>query len=554
LVLPVLQRTARRLICFEGAIRLGKSWGSLILVWCLALLHPGIKILIARWKQEDVDGTLTEVWESVAGLFPKALHPRWDAQKHAYIFANGSLVYKKSLKSAENETRDSKWRGMTLSVIVIDQFEECPKFVLEDIRGRLSQNKHAVTNKPYRYPLHLILLLNSIDEEHWLAEHFPTDNSIPGRLYLTGSVWDNRVNLGEDVIAGLEEDYPPGDPRRRTLLEGKRGVVVDGTPCYEGYFDPAAHVSTTVAFNQYLPLLEGWDFSHSHPAVLWAQWDAYAARLNILGGVQGYSMFLEHFAPKALEIRYRWFPQCGIPTEALESLEHVTHGVAVPRPVDTWSWCDPAGATNTSGSRVTAVTTLQNFGVYPRSLGNANAAPERFAAIQALGGLMLRTARDGGRAVRINPRCVELRRQRGKFIEAPSQLAVDAMSLGYVWDDKAAPDNNPNVKRPKKNHRGDKFSHLMNGLEYIVLGEGLVRKVTEVESRRARDRFKAAGEGMARQLRQAQGIETMAEHLERIAKESRKYRDHDASDQRYGKGRYRLSGPGARGGYGIRSR
>ena len=60
LVMPLLQRTARRLICFEGAIRLGKSWGALIAVWCLAMLFPGIRILIARWKQEDVDGQLRD--------------------------------------------------------------------------------------------------------------------------------------------------------------------------------------------------------------------------------------------------------------------------------------------------------------------------------------------------------------------------------------------------------------------------------------------------------------------------------------------------------------
>src|SRR5687768_12603572 len=137
LVVPVLTRMAKRLICFEGAIRLGKSWGALILVWCLALAFPGIKILIARWKQEDVDGTLTEVWQSVSGLFPKKAQPRWDAAMHAYIFPNDSIVYKKSLKSAEGEARDSKWRGMTLAVIVIDQFEECPKYVWSDIKGRL---------------------------------------------------------------------------------------------------------------------------------------------------------------------------------------------------------------------------------------------------------------------------------------------------------------------------------------------------------------------------------------------------------------------------------
>jgi hypothetical protein len=479
LVLPVLQRVAKRLICFEGAIRLGKSWGALILVWCLALAFPGIKILIARWKQEDVDGTLTEVWQSVSGLFPKRAQPRWDAAMHAYIFPNDSIVYKKSLKSAEGEARDSKWRGMTLAVIVIDQFEECPKYVWSDIKGRLSQNKHAKTNAPFRYPLHLILLLNAIDEDHWLAEEFPTDNSRPNRLYLTGTVWNNRDNLGEEVIAGLEEDYPVGDPRRRTLLEGQRGVTIDGVPCYEGYFDRAVHVLPMLEFSPHYPLLEGWDFSHARPAVFWAQQIRHTGALHILGGVQGFEMYLEDFVPEVLQIRRRWFP----------------------KDVRVLSHCDPAGATNTSGTRVTAVTTLQGAGIWPTYLGNANNAPERYAAIQTTAGLMLREAGDGGRCLRVRPRTIELRRDKaGRFTEKTSNLIVDALQVAYVWDDKAPPDNNPNVRRPKKNHKGDKYSHLMNGWEYIVLGQNIVVRPTpralagagrSLESRQARAAYAA---------------------------------------------------------------
>ena len=537
LVVPVLQRLAKRLICFEGAIRLGKSWGALILVWCLALLHPGIRILIARWKQEDVDSTLTEVWESVCGLFPAQLQPRWDAAKHAYIFKNGSIVYKKSLKSSEGEARDSKWRGMTLGVIVIDQFEECPKYVLQDIKGRLSQSKHAVTNKPYRYPLHLILLLNSIDEDHYLADEFPTDNSRPNRQYLTGTIWDNRENLGEEVIAVQEENYPVGDPRRRTLLEGKRGLAIDGEPCYAGYFDPAANRVPSLRFNPYLPLLEGWDFSHSHPAVLWAQWDTHRRCLNILGGVQGFSMFLEEFTPKVLEIRYRLFKKCGVPREALLYLPQLSED-AVTGEVDVWSWCDPAGANNTSGSRTTGVTSLKNFGVYPRHTGNANAAPERFAAIQAIGGMMIRPAPDGGRCLRVAPQCIELRKTKaGVFVEKQSALIVDAFSLAYTWDDKAPPDSNPNVRRPRKNFAGDKYSHLMNGLEYVVLGEGLFHRPTDKEMRRAEGRLRAAGQAVANDLRQQALVHPVTgERMltpEEIREFNRRNRDHDPADDMY---------------------
>ena len=208
--------------------------------------------------------------------------------------------------------------------------------------------------------------------------------------------------------------------------------------------------------------------------------------------------------------------------------------------MDTWAWCDPAGATNTSGSRVTAVTTLQSCGVYPRSMGNANAAPERYAAIQALAAMMRRQARDGGPALRVHPRTIELRRTKAaQFIEKAGSLVVDALSLAYVWDEQAPPGNNPNVRRPKKNHRGDKYSHLMNGLEYVALGEGLVHRSTARQQAQARQRLKSAGEAVAAQLRVEQGewtAQSVIEYERQLRRQLRGLKDHDEMDHVYRRG------------------
>src|SRR5688500_17694586 len=263
LIEEVLERRAPRLIDVEGAIRVGKSWGAVILVWLLALLHPGIRILLARWKQEDADGQLVEVWQAVAAFFPKRLHPVWIPNLHAYRFANGSIVYRHGLRAGELEARNSKWRGKTLAVIVIDQAEEIPDWAFNDLQGRLSQAANPETLRPYDYPLHLILVPNSVDEDHWIALEFPADNRIEGRWYLSGSLWDNAGNLGEKVIKGLEDAYPEGDPQRVTLLEGKRGPTLTGKPVYggkQGAFKRALHVSDKVRANGYYPILVGWDF------------------------------------------------------------------------------------------------------------------------------------------------------------------------------------------------------------------------------------------------------------------------------------------------------
>src|SRR5262249_28118582 len=159
------------------------------------------------------------------------------------------------------------------AVVVIDQAEECPEFVFQDIQGRLSQAANADTLQPYDYPLHLIVIPNSVDEDHWIAEQFPVENTNPDRWYLQGSVWDDAHNLGATVSAGLEAAYPEGDPQRVTLLEGKRGPTLTGKPVYRGYFKRATHVSDTVAMSGYYPVLVGWDFGEEKPAVVFAQYN-----------------------------------------------------------------------------------------------------------------------------------------------------------------------------------------------------------------------------------------------------------------------------------------
>lgn len=513
-----------RCVDVEGAVRAAKSTGVGFKLWQLVWEHPGIQILYARWKDEDVQVQLKDLWRNVQAFFPEYLHPAWNASEQAFDFPNQSRVYVRSLKSSEDSARYSKVKGLTLAVIIIEEANEVPHDIYLFAKGRLSQSVHPITKRPYPYPLQIILVTNPVDEDHWIAEEFPDGGGKPWHRYIRADIWSNAVNLGPAVIEGYEQDFPPGHPLRRTQLEGRRGVNVMGKPCYEGYFDQGRHVSELVVYSPFYPLLEGWDFSHSRPAVIWAQYLEHLGALWILGGVQGFEMFLEVFAPHVLSIRQRWFPQAH----------------------EVWSWCDPAGATNTSGTRVTAISTLQDNGVYARHEGNANNAPERYAAIQTLGGMMLRQCSDGSPAFMVNPRCLEIRRARGgKIEERPAELIATALQVGYVWDDDhAPPQGNPNVRRPKKNFSGDKYSHLMNGLEYVVLGERLILRASDT-------RMARAGKRIAQTVALPDPAAELHLHALALAREAARYRDHDPMDRQLGRGRYRDrgSGFGSRGGW-----
>jgi hypothetical protein len=162
-----------REIDIEGAPRGAKSWGVLLKIWVLAWRHPGIQIFLCRWKDEDVDVQLKDLWRKVAALFPAWAQPTWNTSESTHDFPNYSRVYLRSLKASEDNARYSKFKGLTLAVVVVEEASEVPRDYYARLKERLSQSKHPITGEHYPYPLQIILVCNSVDDDHWIAEEFP---------------------------------------------------------------------------------------------------------------------------------------------------------------------------------------------------------------------------------------------------------------------------------------------------------------------------------------------------------------------------------------------
>jgi hypothetical protein len=331
-------------------------------------------------------------------------------------------------------SHNSKFAGLTLAGIYIDQPEELPHDFYQALQARLSQPG---------YPHQMLLTPNPPDEGHWLAKEFPTDNTRPDHRYIRTTVYDNRKVLGEPYIKALEEAYPAGSVLRRRFIDGIRGLSVIGEPVYAGYFSRRQHEVEPLVMNPEVALLEAWDFGHSHPCVIWAQILPWGS-LHVLGGVMGEAMFLEDFAPAALAVRQTWFP----------------HAVRID------STGDPAGdAKSSQGTNRSAADVLRTFGVRLDTIPSANHPDKRNTAIQAVAGYMRRLSQLGP-AFKVTPRF----RVISGTAQRSSPVLVDGLEAGYVWDDKStASTSNPSTRRPKKDGF---YDHAQNCLEYLVLRYG----------------------------------------------------------------------------------
>ena len=422
-------------IDLEGAIRSGKTTAALWKVFALCLAHPGIHCLICRYSDDDTRTKLRPVWEQVCLTAGVPLH--WVADQRRFALPNDSWVYCFGLKAQDLTLRYAKFRGVTLATVYVDQAEELPFDIKEELVGRLSQRG---------FPQQLILTPNPPNEDSWLARDFPEDNHHTHRRYFRVSLYDNAHNLDRATVARLERAYPPHHAKHRPMLLGQRGLNVIGQPVYgpvspyepeSAAFQRTRHVRP-LTLDKNLPLYEGFDYGKHHPCVVWAQYTPWA-ELRLLGGLLGQDLYLEDFIPLVQHYRRLWF------AEALEVL----------------ACCDPAGShDNAQGVRQNGVSLLQDHGIYPSFRLDSNTPDVRLGVIERIAATMRRrSARGEAFAVddthwlRVSATAV-----------VPHAFVIDAFEAGYVWDTHMISVSGKPMRRPKKDGW---YEHGMNTVEYL---------------------------------------------------------------------------------------
>lgn len=427
-----LQDFKTRELDIEGAVRAGKTTLCLRRELRATQQWPGIKILLARWTDSGVYGLLVPLWVRMCEA--AGIRLKWHADEEYYELPNGSQVYVRGLKSQDQTLRYSKFRGLTLARVYVDQAEEIPHDIYLELAARLSQLgfPHQITISP-----------QSVSENHWIAREFPDKTVSPHRRYIPLSVHDNAHNLSPEVIPALVRLYPPEHPQHRTLILGQRGMNVVGEPVYKGAFVRAIH-ETTVEYDPRLALEMALDFGKHHPCVVFRQ-RSPLGQVRFLAGILGQNMYLDDFIDVVIRHRTEWFPN---PVEILEC-------------------CDPAGASDTSHGTHGAVETLRKKGIRPRYVPDANSPAVRLAMVERMAALMRKRSADRQEAFVIS--------NSERWLRISAQAVVvdrflaDGFEAGYVWDEHMVSVNNKQVRKPKKDGW---FEHGQNCAEYLEANFG----------------------------------------------------------------------------------
>ena len=427
----VLLSTVRE-IDVEGAIRAGKTTVCLWKEFEACKRHPGIHILLARWTDEAVHGLVVPLWNAICEQ--NGIRQDWDSKESCFNWPNGSRIYVRGLKSQDQTLRYSKFRGLTLARVYIDQAEELPKDVYLEVAGRLSQKG---------FPHQIVISPQSVEDTHWIALEFPATATDPNRQYIPLSVHDNAHNLDPAVIPNLLRLYPPSHPKHRTLILGIRGMNVTGEPVYKGAFIRQVH-EAPAEFDAALPLETALDFGKHHPCAIFRQVSPLG-QVRFLGGILGQQLYLDDFLDVVLRYRATWFPG------AVEHRE----------------CCDPAGMSDTSHGTHGAIVTLRKKGLHPRTQMDSNSPAVRLAMVERMAATMRRRTADRQEAFCVSNSDRWLRvSEQSTLVD---KFLADGFEAGYVWDEHMVSVNNKQVRKPKKDGW---YEHGQNCAEYLELNFG----------------------------------------------------------------------------------
>lgn len=420
-------------IDLEGALSSGKTTACLWKVWNSLNEKPGIHWWIGRYGDGETQTKVRPAFEEVCQIAGSI--PSWNAKELAYDFPNGSKCYAYGLKSPDALSRYSKMRGMGVAGIYNDQTEELPEDFSLELRLRLRQQG---------YPHQLIFSPNPPNVTHWLAQQFPTNNSIPGRKHYAVSIHDNAHNLPAALLQAALLAYPAEHAKHRSVILGLRGMNVTGEPVYKGAFMRSVH-EVPCAFNRELALEMALDFGKHHPCVVFRQVSSLGQR-RFLGGILGQQLYLDDFIGIAKKYRAEWFP------DAVEIRE----------------CCDPAGAADTSHGTEGAVKALRKHGIHPRSVPDSNSPAIRLAMVERMAAAMRQRTADRAEAFAINndpDRWLTISEQS----TVPDRFLADGFEAGYVWDEHMVSVGNKQVRKPKKDGW---YEHGQNCAEYLELNFG----------------------------------------------------------------------------------
>lgn len=277
-----------------GGMGSGKTRMAVEEVNQLCLEHPGIKILVLRKTMPSLrESTMNEFVTIVPDEVGKM-----DRKFDNFNYTNGARILFRGLDEP------AKMKSIEFAVILMDEADEFEQndFKILDTRIRLLNKENPL--KPF--PLHIIMVLNPVDEDHWiykLAQNKEELEKAGGYLELHLSTHENEHNLPPGYIQRLISTLTAAE--QDMLIHGNWGTIIRGSPVFADIFSRELHIYN-MKYMEGFRIQRGWDFGFNRPACVVRIKD-FAGRKNIYYENLGEKEYLDIFAQRVIQDCERMF-------------------------------------------------------------------------------------------------------------------------------------------------------------------------------------------------------------------------------------------------------
>jgi hypothetical protein len=260
---------------YGGAIRGGKTWWLILMIWVWALRYPKSRWVIIRNSFSTLQQTTLVTFQTLLddGLANDVVS--WKQQTHTATLYNGSQVFFMA-ESFDSDKELNRFKGLEINGAGFDELNECQEATFNKTIERAGSWQHSPG-----CPIRILATCNPT--KNWVKQRFYdrwVEGTLPSRwAYVPAKITDNR-HISKEYIESLQLlpifEY-------KCFVDGDWEAVPRTGGEFYKLFDYGKNVSRDIKYDPAAALHITWDFNVA-PYMTLCIWQLYSYEVRDASG------------------------------------------------------------------------------------------------------------------------------------------------------------------------------------------------------------------------------------------------------------------------------
>jgi hypothetical protein len=332
-----------------GGLASGKSFEQRFQELALSAFIPNNRGVIVRKRWEEL---LNHIYDSMKGFVieyigaefvpalmsePKRIGSSFEIK--VYTTGTPSSIFLKNEPDGPDRHIEDHFKGDEYGWVSLEEATDLREITWRTLKGRVRRKfpeqfpeslweKEKIPGENYQDYLSrrssalwaALAVTNPPYEGHWIDKKSKESEKEMalgeltrfGDLIVRSGIEDNLDIMGQEYYEALQEEFKNDPVGYAMMIEGKNGILIEGTPVYGKHFRSDLHCSEDLGYNPFKPLYVGLDFGYLRPAAVFAQEDVRGC-YNTIGELCPENKEAEELGELTLDYIAQEFPALQAP-------------------------------------------------------------------------------------------------------------------------------------------------------------------------------------------------------------------------------------------------